>query len=309
VQSPLYSQMAAGRLTRRAGGRLLARTAAAVHRLAPSLAVMAAGALTAGEIHAGDIVRRLASARSVLDTIDLFVAPSPFIAAEFERLGVDRHRLEVSDYGFVPAAAGARAGRASWNGPLRIGFVGTLVWHKGAHVLLEAARRLSGDFEIHLHGDTAVFPAYVDGLKRLGPDTRVTFHGGFDRDRLGEIYAAIDVLVVPSLWPENSPLVIHEAFMHGVPVVGARTGGITDLIVDDVSGLLYETFSAESLATALQRAIEDRALLARLAAAMPTVKTMVQDAREWDVRYTAVCAARGTVPSDGESLSGPAHTP
>ena len=52
------------------------------------------------------------------------------------------------------------------------------------------------------------------------------FTGAFDRERVAEVYAQIDVLVVPSLWLENSPLVIHEAFMAGVPVVGARIGGI-----------------------------------------------------------------------------------
>lgn len=290
VQSPLHAQMAAGRLTRHTGGRLLAKAGAAIHRLAPSATVAAAGALRAGDIHAGDMARRLSAARSVLETIDLVVAPSPSIAAEFERLGLDRRRLEVSDYGFVPAAPGAAAARPIARGPLRIGFVGTLVWHKGAHVLLDAARRLAGEYEIHIHGDTAVFPGYVAQLARLDPESRVRFHGGFDRDRLGEVYGAIDVLVVPSLWLENSPLVIHEAFMHRVPVIGARIGGIADLVADGVSGLLYDPFDPEALAAAVQRVMDDRGLLGRLSTAAPRVKTIGEDAAEWDARYAAVRA-------------------
>ena len=71
--------------------------------------------------------------------------------------------------------------------------------------------------------------------------------GAFDHEHAADVYAQIDVLVVPSLWLENSPLVIHEAFMAGIPVVGARIGGIADLVEDGRSGLLYDPTSPAEL--------------------------------------------------------------
>jgi glycosyltransferase involved in cell wall biosynthesis len=171
---------------------------------------------------------------------------------------------------------------------VRIGFVGTLVWHKGAHVLLAAARALTGAFELHLHGDVRMFPSYVAGLREAARGLPVTFHGAFDRDAAADVYAGIDVLVVPSLWRENSPLVIHEAFMHGVPVVGARTGGIPELVVDGVSGILYEPFAVDALRAVLQRAIDDPSAWQRLSDGAPPVKSIAQDARDWEARYAAV---------------------
>ena len=97
------------------------------------------------------------------------------------------------------------------------------------------------------------------------------------------IYAQLDVLVVPSLWPENSPLVIHEAFMHGVAVVGARVGGIPGLVEDGVSGFTYEAFSPDALGAVLQRFLDDPGLADRLASRAPGVKTITQDAAEWEV--------------------------
>ena len=145
-----------------------------------------------------------------------------------------------------PCRSHARPGTS---GPLRIGFVGTLVWHKGVHVLLEAARSLRGDFEIHLHGDATVFPEYVASAPSRGRRCAGRVSRRLrSRTTSTEVYGALDVLVVPSLWPENSPLVIHEAFMHGVPVVGSRSGGIPDLVVDGVNGLLAEAFSARLFA-------------------------------------------------------------
>jgi glycosyltransferase involved in cell wall biosynthesis len=283
--------MAAGRLTRLGLGTALVRASRLLRRTAPALADAATRAVDVGGVDAAGIRRRLAYARHVFDTIDLFVAPSPSVGSEFVRLGIDPRRIEVSDYGFVHSLPEA-APRPDANRPIRIGFVGTLVWHKGAHVLIEAARLLRGSFEIHLHGDTGVFPDYVSGLRHAAAGLPVTLHGGFERDSVPRIYGGLDVLVVPSLWPENSPLVIHEAFMHHVAVVGSRIGGIAGLITDGVNGLLADPFSAESLAAALGRLVDEPALRRRLSAAAPAVKTIEQDAREWDARYLGLASPK-----------------
>ena len=287
VQSPWYSQMSAGRLTRASAGRAIGRAGLLLRRLAPATAVAAARSIGAAPVLPSDIRRRLACARHVFETVDLFVAPSASIGAELVRLGVDAGRVEISDYGFARSPASTRVARDAGS-PVRIGFVGTLVWHKGVHVLLEAARLLEGSFEIHLHGDASTFPEYVAALRRAAARLPVVFHGGFDRREVAHIYGALDVLAVPSLWPENSPLVIHEAFMHGVPVVGSRTGGIPDLVTDGVNGLLADPFSADSLRNALKRLLADSGLRERLAAASPPVKSIAEDAAEWQARYQSL---------------------
>jgi glycosyltransferase involved in cell wall biosynthesis len=134
----------------------------------------------------------------------------------------------------------------------------------------------------------------VDGLRRSARGLPVTFHGGFDRDSTTLVYDNLDVLVVASLWPENSPLVIHEAFMHRVPVVAARIGGIAGLVVEGVNGLLYDAQSADALREALQRCIDDGALVALMSAARTRVKSIAEDAREWDTRYEALTRARAS---------------
>jgi glycosyltransferase involved in cell wall biosynthesis len=283
-QSPFAAQMAAGRLTRKRGRRLIASVGAAARRSAPALTNAVVGGLGRHAIAAGDITRRLAYARHVFDTIDSFVAPSASVADEFVRLGVDRRRVEVSDYGFPMGPPPAPVRDSDASRPLRIGFVGTLVWHKGAHVLVEAVSRVSGRFETHIHADPEVFPEYVARLRAMAT-APISFHGGFDRGRMVSVYDSLDVLVVPSLWPENSPLVIHEAFLRGVAVVAARIGGIPGLVTEGVNGLLYDPFDPGALAEALQRLVDDRTLVGRLVAAAPPVKSIADDASEWESRY------------------------
>ena len=321
TESPVNAHIAYGRLAAmtRTPGRVH-HVAAAVRRRFPKAAGRLLGAAHRAASLAptvADIETRMAAARRLFDEIDLFVAPSPSIAEEFERLGLDRDRIRISDYGFVGIGrrTALRPAPAKLHGerrPLRIGYVGTLVWHKGAHVLLEAVRALdTSAYELKIFGNPDVFPDYTAGLRAQAAGLPVRFMGAFDRDRTAEIYAQIDVLVVPSLWLENSPLVIHEAFMAGVPVVGARIGGIAGLVKDvkdlgDVddggTGLLYDPASAVELRAALNRLIGNPAFLAALAERVrtaPAVKSIAQDAREWEDTYADVrrrrAAAIGTI--------------
>jgi glycosyltransferase involved in cell wall biosynthesis len=286
--SPFHRQMAVSRATRGVFGR----AAAALHARMPRVSSAIARQAPRPSITSGDIVRRLAAARQVFGAIDLFVAPSATLGEEFVRLGLPPSRLEIADYGFRAATPA----RIDANGALRIGFTGTLVWHKGAHVLLEAVRLLRGAFEVQVHGDPDVFPEYTARLKHLAAGLPVQFAGAYAQQSASSVFGGLDVLVVPSIWPENSPLVIHEAFMHGVAVVGAAIGGIPELLRDG-GGLMFDPSSAADLASVLQQLIDDPALSTRLAARAPVVKSIAQDAGEWDARYSRVLAGRREVPA------------
>ena len=274
----------------------LARVARAALRRLPRLTASVARGLARRRLAAlgpPEIEARLEAARATMAAMALVVAPSRSLAKELSRLGLDGAPVEVSDYGFAPLP---EVPRTPGDERLRLGFVGTPVWHKGVHVLLEALRELPpARVDLEIVGCLDTFPDYAARLKRAASGLPVRFTGSVPRARVAEIYARVDVLVVPSLWPENSPLVIHEAFQAGVPVVGARSGGIADLVEDGVNGLLYEPFSPAALAAALRRLLEEPGLATRLAAGRPRVKTIDEDSHEWTQRYARVLAAhRGT---------------
>jgi len=286
-ESPFYPQIAAGNISNVTGlGRTLKSAAGALARRAPRLTRSVANAAAhsaAVQVTTSDIDTRLARARAVFEEIDLFVAPSRSIADEFERLGLRRSKIRVSDYGFLPFDP---VNERPVSGPLRIGFVGTLVSHKGAHILIDAVRALpSRAYELKIFGDERVFPDYSAQLRKDATGLPVRFEGAFDHDRTAQVFASIDVLVVPSIWLENSPLVIHEAFMAGVPVVGARIGGIAELVTDGENGLLYEPRSTSGLTEALNTLISDRSRLATFAQRIPPVKSMETHACEWEAIY------------------------
>jgi len=128
-------------------------------------------------------------------------------------------------------------------------------------------------------------------LRSAAVSLPITFAGRFERDAVETVYGEMDVLVIPSIWLENSPLVIHEAFMAGVPVVGARIGGIADLVKDGVNGLLYAHDSSKDLAQTLTTLATDRVLLDRLRRHRTAVPSIADDAQAWETEYERLAGA------------------
>ena len=291
------TKLTVGRMMHRDGRETLAgQVASWLHRRVPRLTKAVAdraATMAPVTVAADDIVRRLDAAKRAAADMNLLVAPSASLAAECHRLGVAADRIAVSDYGFVVSGPTRPSGQPVpvTGTPLRIGYVGSLVWHKGVHVLMGALRLLPPErVRLFVYGDPALDPDYAAALRAEANGTPVEFCGSFEPAHGAEAYATLDVLVVPSLWLENSPLVIHEALMAGVAVVASAIGGIPGLIRHDVNGLLVQPGSVEALAAALDRLIVDRELLDRLRRAPHGIKSIEEDAAEWDERYAQVLA-------------------
>ena len=93
--------------------------------------------------------------------------------------------------------------------------------------------------------------------RELRLDQTVTFCGQVDNQRIAAIYEQIDVLVVPSVWPENSPVTITEAMASGIPVIASDIGGISELVEHGVTGLLAPPRDPRALADLIERLLKD----------------------------------------------------
>lgn len=89
-------------------------------------------------------------------------------------------------------------------------------------------------------------------------------HGAYNRAQLTTILRNLDVVVVPSLWYENSPNVILEAFAHNTPVIASDFGGMAELVAHEANGLHFIKGDAGDLARHLRRLVEEPGLLDRL---------------------------------------------
>ena len=240
------------------------------------------------------VTRRLERLRAATARVHLAVAPSRFLLEQLADVAVPRALLVHHDYGFPPLRPVPRVPRT---GPLRVGFLGTISDYKGVHLLVEAIARLgpAAPVACAIHGDPTWFPDYVARLReRLPP--QVQFAGPCPRERIPEVLAALDVLVVPSTWYENSPLTIHEARQAGVPVVTAALGGMAELVQDGRNGRCFVANDAADLARVLGELSADPAQVERLGMDRSGVTTIADDAAWMAARYREILARLACAP-------------
>lgn len=179
---------------------------------------------------------------------------------------------------------------------LRLGYTGHMYRQKGVDVLIRAVLSLPKTLplELKLYGSlTEKDPCYGRELLDLaGKDERISFMGRYEQHQLGEILRGIDVVVVPSIWLENSPVSIHEALAAHTPVIASRLGGVTDLVQHEQNGLLFQRGDPEDLAAQIYRLATDPALYSRLAMNAKAVHNVDDEAGRLEALYEHVSTIR-----------------
>jgi glycosyltransferase involved in cell wall biosynthesis len=239
----------------------------------------------------GEIRERTAHVLETCARVDRFVAPSRFAKERHVEFGIDAEKIGVADNGFDLSRTRreARPPRPAAE-PLRVAYLGTWIPTKGVHVLVEAFRGIDpGAAQLDVHGYAPPYEGFEDyagHLRRLAAGaSHVRLRDAYAPEDVPALLAAADVLVVPSIWYENSPLTLHEARLAGVPVVASAHGGLLELVTHEVDGLLFEPGSAAALRAALERLAGDRELLGRLQASSREVVEIGAHARTLEALY------------------------
>ena len=173
----------------------------------------------------------------------------------------------------------------SHGGPLRIGFIGGLLKHKGVHTLLEAFGPLQGEAELHIHG-ASHDRAYGRILRARAAEVGAQMHGEYSRDQLPQILGGLDLLVVPSLWMENAPYVIREAFAARRPVLVSDTEALRESVRDGEDGLLFTQGDPKALRVALRRLIDEEGLFERLVMGITPPLSIDEEAQAYGQTYS-----------------------
>jgi glycosyltransferase involved in cell wall biosynthesis len=194
-------------------------------------------------------------AREVLGKATRLITPSPRTIPFFAALGLPRAGIAVVENA-VDTQGLAQVPPPAAAGPLRVGYLGTLIPSKGLDVLVDAVQRLPrGSVTLAVHGN--LVPYHGDEgfgtrvFARLSPGAKVTYHGPYTGADLPSILAGIDVLAAPALWEEAFGLTVREAQAAGRPVVVSRIGGLQDAVSHGVDGMLVEPGDVDQLAQAL----------------------------------------------------------
>ena len=252
------------------------------------------------ERSAEEFVLRERFIKTQLESVDLFLAPSRYLRERYVDWGIAGGRIRFHDYGrrISPHEADDSVDTR------RFVFIGQTMRHKGILVLLQAMKILIDrgrkNIILYIDGTNMDFDGddYVRDVKRKLDecDGQVLLRGPYTQDELpGRIKDAAWV-VVPSIWWENSPLVIQEAFMHHRPVICSDVGGMAEKVDHGINGLHFRTGDPSHLADVMSEAAGNDELWARLRLRLPDIPSLEDDLRDLEGIYRDLLAAKSRTP-------------
>jgi glycosyltransferase involved in cell wall biosynthesis len=239
------------------------------------------------DIPASEFLLRQKFIQAHFEMVDLFVAPSEFLRQRYIAWGLPAWQIVLLDNPMPTVEPPPPRPRAEGEGRGVFGFFGQINPFKGLLQLLAAFEYIGqapperrAGVRLMVHGANLEFnPAgYVDALTKALARTaaRVHFAGPYERRDIGRLMAAVDWVVVPSIWWENSPLVIQEALAHRRPVICSDIGGMAEKVVVGQDGFHFQVGNPFDLAGLLLRLAGDEGLWDRLQGRMRHPMTIEQ---------------------------------
>lgn len=261
----------------------------------------------AAEVRA--VTQRQNVLRRELNRLDRVLVPGRLMERMLLQGGIEPERIRLLPYG-VETGRITRSTERGVGEVLRLGFLGSVSEHKGVDVAVAAIRLLDPSLpvELSIHGAPGRHPeaqAYYRRLESLArADERIRLCGPYEHVQVGEVLSSIDVLTVPSIWHENTPLVVYEAFAAGCPVIASDVEGIAEVVRHDVDGLLFERGDPAALAACVRQLAEDRTLLGRLARRTRMPLSVADHVTELEREYAQVLRepSRVTMPAGSASI-------
>lgn len=193
-------------------------------------------------------------ALDIYGNVDIFISPSLFLKNKLKEMGFKKTVVHVPN--FVEMQQAANGQKIFLKEPDSIVYFGRLSPEKGLWTLLDAAKFLTNEIknkkiEIKIIGDGPIKDKLQEKAKVEGINN-VRFFGYMKGEALYQEVKKCTAVVLPSEWYENNPMSVIESFALGKPVIGAKIGGIPEMVRDNETGLTFEPGNPSDLCRAIQ---------------------------------------------------------
>lgn len=213
------------------------------------------------------IERRRRAYLSVFELMDFYIYPSEFIRRRFEAWGLSSAKGMVLENVLDRSAESAATDHPRETADFeqrRFGFFGQATGFKGLNILIKAAaiaKARTSDFVVYVYGVTRerveqFFPELKPTIDALGPT--LLFAGRYPSSDVYRLMSRCDWVILPSIWWENSPVVIQEALAANVPLIVSDIGGMAEKVRADIDGLHFRVGDYVDLAEKMSRSATRR---------------------------------------------------
>jgi glycosyltransferase involved in cell wall biosynthesis len=222
--------------------------------------------------------------KSYFNLVDQFISPSEFLRQRYIDWGIPAEKIKVIENGLpkgdklLPTVLEENEIRG------KFAYFGQINPFKGVDVVMDAFVKLSKEqrkrvsLDIYGSGLHWQEETYQDKINKILAENKnmIRYHGSYESEELGRLMESVDWVVMGSIWWENSPLVIQEAYKFGKPVICPDIGGMAEKVKNGVSGIHYRARDSISLTTVIEKIIEGKIDYEKLYDQLPSIMTEEQ---------------------------------
>jgi len=208
--------------------------------------------------------------KASLNEVDAFISPSHFLMERYIAWGLPSSKMNMVpnllEVGQAENLGNFYSRIKDSQSDFQIGYIGQHTPYKGLDVLLGAAYELhkmktKRNWVLNIFGDGfSRFPEFktkIDQLNSENPDkSRIKWRGRYEPGEVQKVLLNLDLIVVPSIWWENSPLVIQEAKLAGVPILTSNIGGMAENVIPGFHGIHFDRLNVTDLAQKMKSFVE-----------------------------------------------------
>jgi glycosyltransferase involved in cell wall biosynthesis len=202
-------------------------------------------------------------------SVDHFIVATAVLEKKYREYGLNDRLISRLPFGITqPTEDEVRLLRSrygelrSTDRPLIVGFVGQIARHKGVDLLLRAFVNVCpANTELHVVGNLEQDPAFANELRRIRAHREVSFLPPFPTTEVYKILGKIDVLVLPSIWSENAPLILLNSLASRTFVAVSDVAGMTEFVRPEETGLVFAAKSIQAIEEMLIRVATLRPML------------------------------------------------
>jgi len=214
-----------------------------------------------GFMQKNKILQRFEDAYNFIKNVDTVIAPTYFVSGIFNN--IFNKKIYVIKHG-IDYSSVMHTDRPKYKKDYVVfGFIGTILPHKGVHIILEALKLIKNKkIKLEIYGNYYHDTDYYNYLKNIvNEDNRIEFMGEYKDEEMPSIMEKVDCIIVPSTWWENSPLTILTSLAFRIPVITTNVGGASELVKDGINGFNFEIGNPKSLANVMKKIAENPDIL------------------------------------------------
>lgn len=189
------------------------------------------------------------------------ITVSQFLKDQLIRTGYPEKLIHVL---YLAAPDIANSSPPSQVNPPRFLFLGRMIPEKGLQWLLRSLQKVAVPVHLDIAGEGYQEPEIRQLVQHLGIGDRITFHGWVSSEKTLELFQSARAVIFPSIWHEPGGTVAFEAMAHARAVIMSSVGGMPEIVLNEINGLLVEPNDCQSLARSIERLATDLPLARRL---------------------------------------------